>query len=646
MHRCRRIVSVLLITGFVGTFGTGVCRAVEPTTAGEWATLIDRAESTFTPPPADDLARRRQELVTVVGRIQRALRSFDEASRAAWETYFHTSSIEACLERAPEVQLAVMEMVRESLTADVEGLEADEVVALRTAVKNYAAALKRNTGDLQARYLDNIQALRGDLRLLSAADRMADDKRVAAEHRISLTLAALEEAGQAAELIAEVRRHWAYPNAVIRVNTGFVSKYVERNINETSMQRATVLGTQTRGPSQTFGKLELVSLENPNQMQVQLRMAGNTRSGSNVGTNGPAVIYSSSTSNFDAHKSLYFDPYKGLTAAPADTRVNASIGIKKIDIDPPALTGFLKPVFTRAAWSKAKEQQGAAELEVARLIGRRIEQRLDDEMVDPLKKAQDYYKLYMIQRPLRIDEVPMVGSRSTSEHIELLIKQARPAQFAAAGPPPEFDSATSVGVAIHQSVFNNGSARVVWGGAEVTDEDVEHYSQVATMHVPPALRVFSSSKPWSVTLDVDHPTTMIFEDGAIDLTIHTVGWKIGDVRFERKIDLRVKYGVANSRLGMTFTRQGDYRIVAVDGRPWTTEEQATLIPHIDEKCAAFMQEQGRFNSLILPKGDGFGPLGTIDLKQLECRDGWLVIGYQSLPKEPAVLEAAAPTSQR
>jgi len=646
MHSRSRIVAVLLLLAVVAPQGVDVCCAIEPATVREWETLIDRAEPAFTPPAEDDLARSRQDLLNVVARIQRALRSFDEASRAAWETYFHTSSIDACFKRAPQVQLAVMEMVRESLTADIEGLEADEVVALRTAVKNYAAALKRNTGDPHARYLENIKALRGDLRILSAADNTADDERIAAEYRLSLTLAALEEAGQAAELVAEVRRHWAYPNAVIRINTGFISKYIERNINETSMQHATVLGTQTRGPSQTFGKLELVSLENPNQMQVQLRMAGNTRSGSNVGTNGPAVIYSSSTSNFDAHKSLYFDPYKGLTAAPTDTRVNASIGIKKIDIDAPALTGFLKPVFTRAAWGKAKEQQVAAELEVARLIGRRIEQRLDGEMVDPLKKAQDYYKQYMIQRPLRIDEVPMVGSRSTRDHIELLIKQARPAQFAAVGPPPEFESATSIGVAIHQSVFNNGSARVVWGGAEVTDEDVEHYSQVATMHVPTALRVFSNSKPWSVTLNVDNPTTMIFEDGAIDLAIHTVGWKIGDVRFQRKIDLRVKYGVANSRLGMTFTRQGDYRIVAVDGKPWTTEEQATLIPHIEEKCAAFMQEQGRFNSLILPKGDGFGPLGTIDLKQLECRDGWLVIGYQSLPKEPAVLEAAAPTSQR
>lgn len=644
MSSRRRFICVVLLTAFIGTLGTEVCRAVEPATLRAWEALIDRAATDFTPIPADDLTLRRQELLKVVARLQRALRSFDEDQRKAWESYLHTSTIEACLKFDSETQLTVMEMVRESLTCDVEGLESEEVVALRTAAKNYAAALRRNGGDQQGRHLARLESLRRDLRLISAPE--FTDERMAAERRLGLTLAEIDEAGQAPELVAAIRTHWAFPNAVIRIETGFVSKYVERNINEVSMQRANVLGTQTSGPSQTYGKLELVSVDNPNQAQVMLRMAGATRSGNNVGTNGPAVIYSSSSSRFDAHKSLYFDPYRGLAAAPADTRVNASVGIKKIDIDPPALTGFLKPVFTRAAWNKAKEQQGAVEREVARLISRRIEQRLDEEMVEPLKKAQEYYRHYMIERPLRIDEVPMVGSRSTSDYIELLIKQARPAQFAAVAPPPEFDSATSLGLAIHHSVFNNGSARVVWGGAEVTDEDVEHYSQFSTMQVPPALRVFSNSVPWSVVLDLDHPTTMIFDHGAIDLTIHTAAWKIGDARFERKIDLRVKYGVENTRLGMTFTRQGDYRIVAADGKPFTADELRLLLPHIEEKCAAFMQEQGRFNSLILPKGEGFGPFGTIDLKQLECRDGWLMIGYQQAPESPAVVEAVAPTNKR
>lgn len=614
---------VFFLTGLFSYLGAESCRAAELAPQAEWLRLIDASAENFTPPAENDVAQRRQELATTVGSLRQALMQLSTEDRAAWESYLHVDTLAAIAQRSPKDQLATLDFVRGVLTSDVEGLESDEVVAVRTAIKQYAAALRRSSPDLENQFVAKLDELSAAIRLLSY-----DHERQAAEVRIGQALAWLDEAGQAPELVAMVRRHWAHPNAVIRIDTNFVSQYIGREINETSMQRANVLGTQTRGPAQTFGKLELVSVDNPNQAQVMLRMAGSTRSASNVGTNGPAVIYSSSRSQFDAHKTLYFDPFRGLAASPADTRCNASIGIRHIEIDPPMFGAILKPVITRAAWSKAKEQQSAAEREVARLIGRRIEQRLDEEMVEPLKKAQDYYQHYLIHRPLRIDEVPMVGSRSTSKHIDLLIKQARPSQLAATAPPPEFDAKTAVGLAIHHSVFNNGSAHVVWKGAEITDEDVEHYSQVAAMHVPPALRVFSNSVPWSVTVNVDNPTTMIFENGSIDLTIHTVAWTIGERKFERKIDLRVKYAVENTRLGMTFTRIGDYSITPIDGRDWTAEERTNLLPHIDEKVAAFMQEQGRFNSLILPKGDGFGPLGNINLNQLECRDGWLLIGYQ------------------
>jgi hypothetical protein len=622
MLRFSRLMRVFFLLGFLAVDSAASSRAADIAPAAEWSAMIDAAAGKFIPPVENDVALRRRELTDAAARLRRALAQVSVEDRASWESYLQLETVDEALLRTDAEQRHMLEFVRQTLTGDIEGLEADEIVTLRTAVKNYLAALKRSSPDLEKQYQAQLEELRAAIRLLPNEDREAGKRRIAA------ALTWIDEAGQAPELVATMRRHWAHPNAVIRINTEFVSQYIGRDINETSMQRANVLGTQTRGPSQTFGKLELVSIDNPNQAQVMLRMNGSTRSASNVGTNGPAVIYSSSSSQFDAYKALYFDPFKGLAASPTDTRCNASIGIRRIDVEPPMFGAILKPVITRAAWSRAKEQQGAAEKEVARLISRRIEQRLDEEMVEPLKKAQDYYKHYLIERPLRFDEVPMVGSRSTTKHIDLLIKQARSSQLAAAAPPPEFDSATQLGLAIHQSVFNNGSARVVWGGAEVTDEDVEHYSQVAAMHVPPALRVFSNSVPWSVTVDLDHPTTMIFEKSAVDLSIHTVGWKIGEKTFERKIDLRVKYAVENTRLGMTFTRIGDYSITPLDTRDWTAEEREILLPHIHEKCAAFMQEQGRFNSLILPKGDGFGPLGNINLKQLECRDGWMVIGYQ------------------
>lgn len=38
------------------------------------------------------------------------------------------------------------------------------------------------------------------------------------------------------------------------------------------------------------------------------------------------------------------------------------------------------------------------------------------------------------------------------------------------------------------------------------------------------------------------------------------------------------------------------------------------------------QEQGRFSSLILPRGEGFGPFGEIELQQVESDNGWFTKG--------------------
>ena len=148
------------------------------------------------------------------------------------------------------------------------------------------------------------------------------------------------------------------------------------------------------------------------------------------------------------------------------------------------------------------------------------------------------------------------------------------------------------------------------------------------MNVPPELRVFSNSKPWSLVIDLDRPNTMKFDDGKADVTIHTLQWTLGDKQFTRAVDIHFVYRVENSRLGMLFTRVGEVGVVAADGRPWTAEEASQLVPFVHAKSSAMFQEQGRFSSLILPRGEGFGPLGQITLEQVECDNGWLVLGYQ------------------
>ena len=615
------VIAIALIAGTpaIGQTGTD---AIPQTARVDGATgvgmrPIDRLQAT-----ASIVEQSAAKLRKSVENARLRLSASDPQTSAAWQQYLRFSDLELIEQLSPSEVTLILHDVLARLRGDYEGLETDELVQLRNSVKAHLRTLRAIAA------LESGSVVRNGRELLNSAlaSPAAPDPDLA--DRIGAAVETLETLQLSPELVVAARARWTFPNAVVYVGTDFAAKYVVRNFAEAGMQRLIVLGTQTRGIASTRGALELLTIPNDRTAELQLRLSGTSNAARVVGHNGPATIYTSAGSRFTATKTLTFDPNLGLTAEPSRAAVNTSIGIRDIDVEPRILPTLLQPVVNRAAWNRANETHDAAEREVARQTRTRIEQRLEQETFDYIDHAQRFYRKYVVTRGLRLDELPTVTARTTEDSIEVQFRQAQRHQLAAAGPAPEMPAETQVGVALHQSLFCNTSCRTLWGDGLVTDELIESYSQFATGQVPPALRVFSNSTPWSVVLDSERPNRMIFDDGRIDLTARTLAWTIGDVTYDRAVDVRVVYQVENSKLGMTFTRVGDIQIAPTDGKPWTAVEAEKLLPHIREKCAAMFQEQGRFNSLILPRGDGFGPLGTIELKQVRCDDGWLVIAYQ------------------
>lgn len=579
------------------------------------------APSTFAVAQAERVSAARNELEQSLTAFRLMLARQGAESEAGWLAYLHLDDLEAALDGDSAGRQRALDDLRMRMRTDIVGLEEPEAVDFREAASRYHEQLKLAAPGGEERVQKAAEFVRASL-----SDATLEDPATA--DRLGAAIGILEQAEQNLDLVDAARARWAYPNAVVHVSTGFVAQYVARDVSDYRIQQANILGTQTRGPASTTGRVELITVPNEQAAQFELRMGGSTLSAGNVGRNGPAVIYSSSRSSFQGSKRLFIHPQWGIADRPASVRTNASIGIKRIEVETRRLPNLLEPVAERAAWNKAGESQAAVTQEVERITSRRIEQQLEAEIAEPLRTAQDYYREYMLVRPMRFDEVPAVVSRSTAEYFEVGLRQMSRSQVAAEGGPPAFAESTKVGAALHHSLFNNASARALFADPTLTDERIERYCQIVTMTVPPELRVFSNSKPWSLVIDLERPNTIKFDDGKADVTIHTLQWTLDDKTFTRAVDIQFVYRVENSRLGMLFTRIGEVRVTAADGRPWTEEEASQLVPFVQAKSNAMFQEQGRFSSLILPRGEGFGPLGQITLGQVECDNGWLVIGYQ------------------
>jgi hypothetical protein len=608
---------------------------------------VPTARPAFRPLRPDALEARRAHLDLAIGAMRARLAAAPPEIRSAWERYLQldelvasldtatpgqatletatleTVSLEAAARDLPiDEQLVRLEALRLRLSVDVEGLEDDVPVALREAAVAYASALRLSRIDPELAFKQDVDALSADL-----AEYRGRPTQALAD-RIGAAIGRLEVADQAPEWIATIREHLSQPNIVVFLRTDFLNGYLARTIEDSRYQTANILGTQSGGVAVTEAKLELATLDNAERAEFQVQIRGTSTTRQSVGRNGPATIFGGSVSQFELAKNIRFDPERVLVVDPAIVRCSTDINVRNIDVQTRVLPVLAKGAATRIAWNKSREQESAAEQEVSRLCGRRIEERIDQQLAEPLETARRYYQTYMVDRPTRFDETPAFSSRSTSAGAFFQLLQARRFQLGAPSDPPVFDPATQFGVALHQSAFNNASSRIIFGGGLQTDEQIEHYVQLMGGEVPPELRVFSNSTPWSVNVDIERPNTVIFDDGKIELTIHTKTWTIDERKFERAIDLKVAYELGNSPLGMEFTRIGSGRVEAADGKPWSAEELSTLVPHIERKLAAAFPESGRFNAFILPKGDAFGPLGKTEPKQIHCDDGWVLIGYQ------------------
>jgi hypothetical protein len=570
-------------------------------------------------PQRIDVAKAR--LLAAVAEFRKLLEAQDAESRQGWLAYLHLDEMVAALDGPRDAQIEAMVNLRLRMRADIEGLELEQAVNLRAAATQYAAELRLLEPGVEARVYEAAELLRATLLNGGELDPLAAEQ-------VGAAVGLLEQVGVVPELVDAVRQRWTYPNVWVRVKTEFVAKYVARDVSDYRMQTATILGTQTSGPVATQGTFELATVPNDATAQFELRLRGSTRSPGNIGRNGPATIYSSASSQFSGRKTIYFDPRMGVADSPAGISCNASIGIKQIAVEPRVLPTLLQPAVQRVAWNKANESQAAVRQEVQRLTSRRIAERVEAEIADPLKTVQDYYYKYAIVGPLRLDDLPTVVSRSTSDYFEIGVRQANRSQVSVSAERPELHEDTKIALQVHESIFHNSSGRALFGDCILTDEEIENYCQFVAMQVPPPIRVFSNSTPWSIVCDIERPATFRFEDGTAGVTIHTLQWNHGDKSYTRPINVQVRYKVENSVLGMLFTRIGGIEVTAVDGRPWTSEERSELLPFIHEKCGAVFQEQGRFSSLILPRGEGFGPFGEIELKQVESDGGWFTMGYQ------------------
>jgi hypothetical protein len=247
----------------------------------------------------------------------------------------------------------------------------------------------------------------------------------------------------------------AYP-LVIRIDHTAFDVLAASEINERSRVDSVVLETRAVGESRTLGSISVLMVPDRNDASFDVIFKGRTHT-STVGTNGPALIYSHTDTDFVCTRAITFHVRQGLVAAPCQVVANTSIGYDGFDSSRGRLGHRLisRVARRRAGESREQVRQIAARInEDALLLG-------FDKQVNPQLAAMNQKMDLVRYVNLFMGEVPVqLATRSSKDCIHIGIGHEGSATRLTVVPPRR-EVVAPIEICVHRTILGEPVANLV-----------------------------------------------------------------------------------------------------------------------------------------------------------------------------------------
>lgn len=615
----------------------------EPAAANPFAAEIQSARDAFQPISDDQLSAARTELDERMRALERFVGASSDNGKK-WLKFLRWQPLEEALDADGLPALDPLATTYRQLNRNKNGLELQPFRRLARVLRNYLdlVAVAR-LDDPASAYGQQLDALAADL------ERYRTNPTPKDELTIGARLDFLAGVGQADELVQAVRGEFSRPNAYLQFSEALLGAAVGEPIDRSEFVTDCILGTRFRGMAHTTGTVSVRTV--PSDESARLELISDGRSvGDNTGRNGPAVICTTSFTDFNAAKlvELSDDEFRTHPAwASADTSSQIH-SVRK------AGGGLGSMLVSRIGSQQARQRQGQSNAIAADHAEDRIVRRMNDEVGREIRDARRRYE-EEYRRPLaRRGELPQsIQFSTTDDAMHVVVTQANRAQLGAPNDPPPLPNASDLVAALHSTAVNNYAA-IILGGATISETEPGQEAKI-DVEVPDWMReaweggkaVLDSAdstddagaddsesfKPYSLTFRRGRPITVDFADGAVKLTIHVAKLASGDDQFENW-DISGTFTPELKEGGVVLHRQGDLVVLPSGFDPEHGQLssrqvgiRSNLTKVLNERSA-----QGRgFPHTIeierLKPRDRFERIGPLDLKEFASGDGWLTLAW-------------------
>ena len=489
------------------------------------------------------------------------------------------------------------------------GLEWDEFIAFRRAARHYMRVRHCMDSPTTRDGIDDSLERLADA-LQQYANRGRPEELVVIEEQV----ARLEQTGQAASAVMEVRRFFSHPNFVAIVSQDVVGVLGAKDVDFPREVKEIILKTKVRGKSRTTGRIALRVQPSDSQAAMQVRFVGQATS-KTVGYNGPVQISSEGVTELES-RSMVSLTKEGLRAGPAETKASAKNDVKDVKARKGGLLGGLvsEETITRTAWKRIRANTKESEQIVSRRAEVRINKWLEIEVAGWLDVANSVYLNYVRNPLVCLDQFPeQLELRTTEETIHLTALLRNPQQLGAPSTAPQMDEGADVVVCVHQSSVNNvlcslladrsispSQLRNLWTPQTVAQESEFEVSDNAANRL-----VFNRHRPVCVHMD----------DGRVSVAVRANQLTLSQADGE-SLDANFCFSLENTATGVraVMLDESDHRVAA-----------DSLAPFV-RACFGTLVEQLVWREIYLP--EIVNKLGRLEIKHCIADDGWLTIALE------------------
>ena len=412
--------------------------------------------------------------------------------------------------------------------------------------------LNGTSGNLQENMLNRLTEVEENLQEINdpTSARTASGK-------LGDSLRWLDDAGQSPALVTAIRSRYSFPNAYLSIHGSLLNEAASQTVSDRSPIRQNTFGRLVRGCSETNGKVSVQLIDDPNQIQAQLRLDATVASGVYV-QQGKIQVFTNSYGTLSANREIFV----GLGGVHWND-VDIAANFNSVFAGTNSQLGLINRVAEKA-FNKSKTRADLLTQEQAKQQGM---VQFDEQTVEPLTQANE--QLLQLQRTAlkKAARLPSMHFNSTSQRVNVVIKQETDATLAAPSSPANFGINPQVQFRVHDTLASN-FLDPLFSGKTFTNEELADQILQLTGNPPPGLTGETEDgepvEEFSITFSRVRPIEVEFEDQKIRVVVSGQRFAQGGQKINAGMKIILTFKVRDDEGQLKFGRDGKVEFEFLD----------------------------------------------------------------------------------